>query len=44
VAAVCPLLDPATTMQRIENGPQFYDWYFRRRWRESLLRKRELFP
>ncbi|KAA8919114.1 alpha/beta fold hydrolase [Xanthomonas sacchari] len=44
VAAVCPLLDPATTMQRIENGPQFYDWYFRRKWRESLLRKRELFP
>jgi len=44
VAAVCPLLDPATTMHRIEHGPQFYDWYFRRKWRESLLRKRELFP
>lgn len=44
VAAVCPLLDPATTMERIESGPQFYDWYFRRRWRESLARKRELFP
>jgi uncharacterized protein len=44
VAAVCPLLDPATTMERIEHGPQFYDWYFRRKWRESLLRKRALFP
>ncbi len=44
VAAVCPLLDPATTMEHIEAGPHFYDWYFRRRWRESLLRKRELFP
>ena len=44
VAAVCPLLDPGTTMIRIENGPQFYDWYFRRKWRESLLRKRALFP
>ncbi|GHH59157.1 YheT family hydrolase [[Pseudomonas] boreopolis] len=44
VAAVCPLLDPAATMERIESGPQFYDWYFRRKWRESLLRKRALFP
>ncbi|CBA17574.1 alpha/beta fold hydrolase [Xanthomonas albilineans] len=44
VAAVCPLLDPAAAMQRVENGPQFYDWYFRRNWRGSLMRKRELFP
>ena len=44
VAAVCPLLDPAATMESIERGPQFYDWYFRRKWRESLLRKRALFP
>ncbi|WP_372191492.1 YheT family hydrolase [Xanthomonas axonopodis pv. desmodiigangetici] len=44
VAAVCPLLDPAATMTQLEKGPQFYDWYFRRKWRESLLRKRKLFP
>lgn len=44
VAAICPLLDPARTMERIERGPQFYDWYFRRKWRGSLLRKRALFP
>lgn len=44
VAAVCPLLDPATTMDSIEHGPAMYDWYFRRKWRESLLRKRKLFP
>ena len=44
VAAVCPLLDPATTMDSIEHGPVMYDWYFRRKWRESLLRKRKLFP
>ncbi|WP_045764817.1 YheT family hydrolase [Xanthomonas albilineans] len=44
VAAVCPLLNPASAMQRVENGPQFYDWYFRRNWRGSLMRKRELFP
>jgi len=44
VAAVCPLLDPSTTMDSIAAGPQIYDWYFRRKWRESLLRKRALFP
>ncbi|WP_173427234.1 YheT family hydrolase [Pseudoxanthomonas suwonensis] len=44
IAAVCPLVDPATTMARMERAPQFYDWYFRRKWRSSLLRKRELFP
>ena len=44
VAAVCPLLDPHRTMDYIENGLQIYDWYFRRKWRSSLLRKRQLFP
>jgi hypothetical protein len=44
VAAVCPLLDPATTMDRIQNGMPFYDWYFTRKWRSSLVRKRDLFP
>lgn len=44
VAVVCPLLDPATTMHCIEQAPAMYDWYFRRKWRLSLLRKRELFP
>ena len=44
VAVVCPLLDPATTMDSIEHGPAMYDWYFRRKWRSSLVRKRALFP
>jgi len=44
IAAVCPLVDPATTMESMERAPQIYDWYFRRKWRSSLLRKRELFP
>ena len=44
VAAVCPLLDPATTMDRIESGLPLYDWYFARKWRRSLQRKRSLFP
>lgn len=44
VVAVCPLLDPLRTMDYIENGLQIYDWYFKRKWRSSLLRKRALFP
>lgn len=44
VAAVCPVLDPARTMESMEKGLPLYLWYFERRWRESLLRKRALFP
>ncbi len=44
VASVCPLLDPALTMDSIERGPAMYDWYFRRKWAGSLRRKRALFP
>ncbi|MGY8563624.1 YheT family hydrolase [Stenotrophomonas rhizophila] len=44
VASVCPVLDPAITMESIENGPAMYDWYFRRKWTGSLRRKRDLFP
>jgi predicted alpha/beta-fold hydrolase len=44
VAAVCPVLDPAGTMQRMEQGPWFYMHYFERKWRSSLARKRALFP
>ena len=44
VAAVCPLVDPAATMDVMERQARFYDWYFRRQWRSSLRRKRELFP
>lgn len=44
VASVCPVLDPAITMESIQNGPAMYDWYFRRKWAGSLRRKRDLFP
>ena len=44
IAVVCPLVDPAAAMTRMEQGPQLYDWYFRRKWRSSLRRKRALFP
>ncbi|MGH8082426.1 MAG: YheT family hydrolase [Lysobacter sp.] len=44
VASVCPVLDPALTMDSMENGLPIYLWYFERKWRGSLARKRELFP
>jgi predicted alpha/beta-fold hydrolase len=43
-AAVCPAVDPAAVLEALESGPRFYHWYFMRKWRRSLLRKRELFP
>ena len=42
--AVCPVLDPAATMTEMERGQPLYHWYFQRKWRTSLERKRELFP
>ncbi|WP_425472149.1 YheT family hydrolase [Thermomonas fusca] len=44
VAAVCPLLDPARTMDAMEAGPAFYMRHFEYKWRRSLARKRALFP
>ena len=44
VAAVCPVLDPSRTMDAMEQGLPVYMWYFERKWRDSLARKRELFP
>jgi predicted alpha/beta-fold hydrolase len=44
VAAVCPVLDPSATMERMERGLRLYHWYFQRKWRRSLRRKRSLFP
>lgn len=44
VAAVCPVLDPARTMEAMERGFPLYMHHFERSWRRSLARKRELFP
>ena len=44
VAAVCPVLDPAAAMDCMERGLPLYHWYFQRKWRQSLQRKRALFP
>lgn len=44
VAAVCPVLDPALTLARMEQGVPVYLRHFEGKWRRSLVRKRELFP
>ena len=44
VIAICPVLDPAHTMQRLEHGTWIYRNYFVLKWRRSLLRKRRAWP
>lgn len=44
VAVVCPVFDPARTMEAMEQGLPLYLRYFERKWRASLRRKRELYP
>lgn len=44
VAAVCPVLDPAETMDALDGGSPIYRLYFLRRWRRSLQKKAALFP
>jgi predicted alpha/beta-fold hydrolase len=43
-AAVCPAIDPSGVLRTLESGPSFYHWYFMKKWRRSLQRKRALFP
>lgn len=43
-AAVCPAIDPAAVLRALEQGLPLYHWYFMRKWRRSLQRKRALFP
>ncbi len=42
-AAVCPVIDPAAGMDALERGLPLYHWYFARKWRRSLEKKRRLF-
>lgn len=37
--AVCPLLDPPTTMNALNNGLFIYEKYFVKRWKSSLFKK-----
>jgi predicted alpha/beta-fold hydrolase len=42
--AVCPVISPREGLRSIEDAPWFYEFYFMRKWRESLRRKQALFP
>ncbi len=44
VVAVCPVLDPACTMDALDNGLGVYRRYFIRKWRRSLEKKKAAFP
>jgi predicted alpha/beta-fold hydrolase len=44
VMAVCPVLDPASTLDAMERGPSVYERYFMMKWRRSLRIKAGLFP
>jgi len=43
VVAISPAIDPIHATERID-GNLLLLWYFRRKWRRSLLRKQQLFP
>ena len=42
--AICPAIDPSGVMRQLEIGMPLYHWYFLKKWRGSLLKKRALFP
>jgi predicted alpha/beta-fold hydrolase len=42
--AVCPVLDPAHTLDALDHGPGLYRRYFIRNWRRSLRRKHAAWP
>jgi len=44
IVAVCPVLDPATTIDALERGPSIYHSHFMQKWRRSLRLKQEAWP
>ena len=44
IVAVCPVLDPATTLAALESGPAMYRNYFLFKWRRSLRAKQLAWP
>ena len=44
IVAVCPVLDPATTLDALEHGPAIYRRYFMVKWRRSLRSKQAAWP
>ena len=44
IISVCPVLDPATTLDALEHGPAVYRLYFLYKWRRSLRSKQAAWP
>jgi hypothetical protein len=44
IVAVCPVLDPAVTLEALERGPAIYRQYFMLKWRRSLRKKQDAWP
>lgn len=44
VVAICPVLDPPTTLDALEQGLWLYNYYFMRKWRRSLRLKHRHWP
>ena len=44
IVAVCPVLDPAATLEALELGPAVYRNYFLHKWRRSLRLKQAAWP
>ena len=44
IVAVCPVLDPAVTLDALERGPALYREYFLLKWRRSLRSKQAAWP
>ncbi len=44
VMAVCPVMDPHSTLVAMERGARMYEAYFMSKWRRSLSVKARLFP
>jgi predicted alpha/beta-fold hydrolase len=44
IVAVCPVLDPATTLSALERRPAIYHRYFIRKWSRSLRLKQAAWP
>jgi uncharacterized protein len=44
IVAVCPVLDPSTTLEALERGPPVYHRYFLHKWSRSLRLKQEAWP
>lgn len=42
--AVSPVISPAAGLAAIESAPRIYEYYFMRKWRRSLARKRAIYP